>query len=934
MAKLDAINALAELERMGWVYEPIGDDEVKTSCPVHDDKEPSVSLNVKKNLWVCYSCKAKGDIISFLAYAGQVERQTMLVDLSTRYDLEDQKQIDPRVVEKMHGKVWDSGPLLQELRNRGVTDEMVKKARLGYHEGRITIPVYDLAHRIVNIRRYLPGGGAKKMLNTRGYGKSKIYQPDQLDKYEAVWICGGEIKALVVGAMLNEFSIGAVSSTGGEGSWHTDWTRLFKGKRIWVCMDVDAAGQAAARKLGTMLSSVAKVRIVSLPLDRKEHPKGDVNDFVAAGGTADDMLRLMESAAPFEMSNLPGKDDERGSRRVALSRATDPKNMGWRLEMTGVVAAQDSTPYLVPSEIYVGCTRDQPHCHVCPVSTMDSDAAGYARLKVPAASEAILEMVQAPKKAMRDAIKSGLGIPICKVCDFRIQSQHIVWDVRLAPQLEISGEAQGNIAQPALVVDSECELNTPYVLHGRTYPHPKTQQATLVLDDSEITEDNLSTFKLSDEDLQSLRVFQPKEWTVESLDEKLNEIYTDLENNVTQIYKRRDLHLAIDLAYHSPLFLTYEDKQVNGWLQILVLGDSAQGKSETCIQLQKHYGLGEKVECKNATVAGLLGGLQQLGTRWFVSWGVIPTHDRRLVILEELKGASTEVIGRLTDMRSTGMAEIPKIERRKAHARTRLVALSNPRGSRGVSTYSFGLAAIQELIGALEDVRRFDLALILQAGEVDVADMHKTDTPHRFTNDLCRKLVLWAWTVGKVEFEPEAAAIVKERSEKLCEIFSEAMPLIDRGTARFKICRMAAALAARTFSFRDGGLVVRGCHATSICDFVERLYSSKSFGYLDFSKAQQRAVGLRDKEAVRRYVANTKHPAHFVSEMLYRDDISSQDIQDWCEIERDDAQSVISFLVRHHAVRRKKQSYHKTADFIALLKEMEGNIPEVNDDEF
>jgi len=926
LAKIETINALAELERMAWKFEPIGDDEVKTSCPVHDDNEPSVSLNVKKNLWTCYSCKAKGDIVSFLAYAGKVERQTMLVDLSSRYDLDDQKQINPRTVEKMHSQIWDSGPLLQELRNRGVTDEMIRKARIGYHEGRITIPVYDLARRIVNIRRYLPGGGAKKMLNTRGYGKAKIYQPEQL--LDAVWICGGEIKALVVGAMLKEFSIGAVSSTGGEGSWDASWTRLFKDKRVWICMDVDAAGQAAARKLGTLLAPVAEVRIIGLPLDKEKHPKGDVNDYVAEGGTADDMLRLMELAAPFEMSNLPGKDEEKGLRKVKLNRATDPQNMGWRLELSSVVSAQDSTPYLVPADIDVGCTRDQTNCHSCPVSTMDSDPAGYAKLKVPAASDAILEMVGAPKKAMRSAVMSGLGIPSCKVCDIRINSQHIVWDVRLSPQLEISGDQAGNIAQPALIVDADVELNTPYVMRGRTYPHPKHQQATLVLDNSEITEDNLSTFKLD----EPLHIFQPKEWTVEALGEKLNDIYNDLENNITQIYGRRDLHLAIDLAYHSPLFLDLERK-VNGWLQVLVVGDSAQGKSETCIQLQKHYGLGEKVECKNATVAGLLGGLQQLGTRWFVSWGVIPTHDRRLVILEELKGASTEVIGRLTDMRSTGMAEIPKIERRKAHARTRLIALSNPRGNRGVSTYSFGLAAIQELVGALEDIRRFDLALVLQAGEVDVAEMQQKEVPHKYESEMCRKLILWAWTT-KCVFEDEAQEIIKQRAADLCEKFSESMPLIDRGTARHKLSRMAAALAARTFSGEIGEIVVRSCHATFICDFVERIYSAKNFGYLDFSKAQQRAVGLRDRETVRRYIANTKHPAHFVSEMLYRDDISSQDIQDWCEIEREDAQSVISFLVRHHAIRRKKQSYHKTADFITLLKEMENNIPEVQVEEF
>tara|TARA_R110000787_G_scaffold42303_12_gene104025 strand:+ start:8201 stop:11041 length:2841 start_codon:yes stop_codon:yes gene_type:complete len=938
--KIDAINALAELERLGWKFDPLSDDEVKTSCPVHDDNDPSVSLNVKKNLWTCYSCGAKGDIVSFLAHASSVERQTMLVDLSSRYDLEDQKQIDPRVVEKMHAKVWDAGPLLHELRKRGVSDEMIKRARIGYHEGRITIPVYDLAGRVVNIRRYLPGGGAKKMLNTRGYGKSKIYQPDQLDRCESVWICGGELKALVVGSMLAEHSIGACASTGGEGSWDTAWQRLFKGKRVWICMDVDPAGRAAARKLGTLLTATAsEVRIVALPLDKDKHPKGDVNDYIGQeGATADDLLRLMELAAPYEVSNRVGVDDERGTKHVTLSRATLPENMGWRLEMNAVVSAEDSTPYLVPNEVDVGCTRDQPNCHICPVSTMESDAAGFVQLKVPSSSDAILEMVGAPKKAMRSATMEGLGVPSCKVAEIKPRSQHLVWDVRLSPELEISGEQAGNIAQPALVVGADAELNAPYIMRGRTYPHPRHQQATLVLDEAEITEDNLSTFKLSEEDAAVLAAtFQPKEWTDAGLKEKLDEIYDDLEANVTRIYKRRDLHVAIDLAYHSPLFIGVDGKTVNGWLQVLVVGDSAQGKSETCLTLQRHYGLGEKVECKNATVAGLLGGLQQLGTRWFVSWGVIPTHDRRLVILEELKGASTEVIGRLTDMRSTGMAEIPKIERRRAHARTRLVALSNPRGSRSLSTYAFGLAAIQELVGALEDVRRFDLALVLQSGEVSVKDMASEgsrEVPQRHGAEACRKLILWAWTTKDVQWEDGARTELKERAAGLCEKFSEAMPLVDRGTAHHKVSRMAAAIAARTFSRdQDGRLVVRRCHATFVCDYIDRLYSAKAFGYLDFSSAQSRAVTIKDRRAVRRYLINTRHPAHLVSEMLYRDDITPQDVQDWCEIGKDDAQSVVSFLVRNHAIKRRKQTYHKTPDFISLLKEIETeNIEPTNTD--
>ena len=74
------------------------------------------------------------------------------------------------------------------------------------------------------------------------------------------------------------------------------------------------------------------------------------------------------------------------------------------------------------------------------------------------------------------------------------------------------------------------------------------------------------------------------------------------------------------------------------------------------MRLMDHYKLGARHECKNATSAGLLGGLQQLGSRWFVSWGIIPMHDKRLVVLEEIKGTPIEVLAKLTDMRSSGIA--------------------------------------------------------------------------------------------------------------------------------------------------------------------------------------------------------------------------------------------------------------------------------------
>ena len=207
--RIDKINSLAELERLSWDYEPAGQYEVKCKCPVHDDHSPSVFLNTEKNLWKCHasSCQAQGDIISLLAYVAKCERNTTLADLMQRYDIKAAKTINPDMIEKYHERIWNAGPLKTALYERGVTDELIRKARLGYHEGRIMIPVYDSSHRVVNIRKYLPGApGPEKMKNVKGYGKPALYQVNQT-KYPIIWICGGEIKALVAGWHLNPHAI-------------------------------------------------------------------------------------------------------------------------------------------------------------------------------------------------------------------------------------------------------------------------------------------------------------------------------------------------------------------------------------------------------------------------------------------------------------------------------------------------------------------------------------------------------------------------------------------------------------------------------------------------------------------------------------------------------------------------------------------------------
>jgi len=47
----------------------------KAPCPFHDDKEPSLSFSNEKNVFNCFGCKAKGDIVTFKRRMNKWEKE-------------------------------------------------------------------------------------------------------------------------------------------------------------------------------------------------------------------------------------------------------------------------------------------------------------------------------------------------------------------------------------------------------------------------------------------------------------------------------------------------------------------------------------------------------------------------------------------------------------------------------------------------------------------------------------------------------------------------------------------------------------------------------------------------------------------------------------------------------------------------------------------
>ena len=542
------VNVLEELNRMQIEFEYTADGEVKILCPFHDETNPSCGVSVNKKVFNCRSCSAKGDFATLAAKVIGVERYVIVADYGRRYGQHETKIIESSVVEACHQRLLTATPLLEELSKRAVDLTLIRKYRLGEKQGRITIPVVNKVGQFVNLIKYAPGSTAgPKFFNNRGRGKQRLYPIDQLD-YADIVICGGMIKAIAASKVLNPHGIGAISATAGEKNWDVEFNDLFKGKRVWIALDVDETGSKNAQLRAAELYVKAEwVGVIDLPIDKELYPKGGIDDFIASGG---DILEVVRGTKQWKPTRVVDHDDDDPT-DVSLGQAIAPANVHKRLRFRGLASATDQSPYLVPKAVSVRCSRDQPCCAICPIIALNENPVVHIRKE----SEFLLEMTSSRRQAQFEAVRSALNVPQCKVVEFTPVDYYKVDEVIVTDELSLSNVTTDKVSLHAAFVDCEIDLNETYEIEGRVVPHPKSQRATLIASKAKAVCDDLTSFKLTDEQIKKLKSFQPAAWHLPAISEKLDEIYEELENRVTRIWERRDMHIISDLSYHSPLLL-------------------------------------------------------------------------------------------------------------------------------------------------------------------------------------------------------------------------------------------------------------------------------------------------------------------------------------------------------------------------------------------
>lgn len=892
------------------LYEALGVEFVNSTgewwtarCSLHDDQSASFSVEAKTGQFKCFVPSCKG-------FKGG--RYFRYHELKTGKS----PAVPIEVVEKYHQALLKNPASMRWLVDmRGLDNETIEHWKLGWDDDRLTIPVFEDGI-CYNVRRHSPKKATNKTLHYEvDYGRLRLFHQEALAA-DTVMLCEGELDTILA----NRIGFNALCVTSGAGSWRDEFTPKFAGKTVYVVYDIDDAGRRGAEIICEKLHGVAKVvKNILLPITTPAN--GDLTDYVVKHGFGHPDLEALCAGAPaWKKDEKPAPVEPSEAQDVDFGDAAQSRYVGQQVRFRATVAGKDLAPYACPAETTFTCKMGLKICAFCSIGQNN----GTLKYQVPGHGLEVLRLINCTEDQQKGFLKKAAGVyPTCPRFNLSVQKYHTVEDIRMIPEISFSSMATAEyVVRQGYHVGHGLVANQVYEFEGSVVPNPKNQYITFVLPKSKPVKDSVTGFKLTEEQIEALKVFQG-----EDVEQKMFDIAKDLTANVTKIYQREDLVVFLDLIYHSVLQFEFQGRIVRkGWIEGLVLGDTRCGKTETMTCLIEHYKAGELCTGENASFAGLLGGMQQVGSRWSIIWGKWPLNDRRLLHIDEVSGMPVEDIGKLSGVRSSGIAEITKVQQEKTFARTRTVWGGNARSSRSLATYDSGVLAIRELIGRPEDIARFDIAITVASGEVAIEIINRQKhekVPHTYTSELCHNLVLWAWSrqPKDVHFTPEAVQECLDSASGLSRDYSSAIPLVEPAEQRIKVARLAVACAARLFSTETGEeVVVRKEHVQFVTKFLRKLFEKPSMNYGAYSKAQMADLTLKNEDIVRGALQPYGMP--LVEGFLERQYIRQIDLEDLLNLEKAQVKPIISKLVQQRALKHMQNNYVKTPAFIEFLKKM------------
>ena len=188
---------------------------------------------------------------------------------------------------------------------------------------------------LYQVVRYDPQGFAQRRPDGKGGWvwslgdiQRVLYRPPELlaaNPDEPVFVCEGERDVDNVRAL----GLVATTNSGGADGWQDEFAEDLRDRLCVLLPHNDDAGRKRTRQIGDSLNevttSVRVLELLSLP------PRGDVSDWLEAGGTPEDLVALAEAAPPYgppsfrnSESSLLGASEESSGLKIVPSNEVPP----------------------------------------------------------------------------------------------------------------------------------------------------------------------------------------------------------------------------------------------------------------------------------------------------------------------------------------------------------------------------------------------------------------------------------------------------------------------------------------------------------------------------------------------------------------------------------------------------------------------------------
>ena len=351
-------------------------------CPWHDDKEASLVVNPEKQLYNCFGCDAKGDVLTFLEKTeGLTFREAVkrLLSLSGQSDPETpatptspstcrpQGELLERVAQYYERSLAESPEARSYLENRGLGDvQMWQDFRIGFCSGSLlkTVPKGSEARQslidlgVLNSRgkeHFLgcivvpledPEHGIVGLYGRRINPKAKVrhlFLPGPkrgVFNHQALRAASSASSVFVVEGVLDALSLWSLGKQNviclhGTAGFTEDTLQALNASNVrdlWLCVDADRAGNEAVQRITEQTQGRFRISRVLLPAG------ADPNSILCDEGPSS--LRTFLDCHDLQAVNSVSADEDERA-KLPITETTDT---GFSLAYEEISLVYEVTP--------------------------------------------------------------------------------------------------------------------------------------------------------------------------------------------------------------------------------------------------------------------------------------------------------------------------------------------------------------------------------------------------------------------------------------------------------------------------------------------------------------------------------------------------------------------------------------------------------------